>query len=83
MDLRPFLRIQNDAWLNALRDKLAEDILANVMTTSFSHVGKSGTQQVQVNTADLANQLAEVLMERDIGGASAQAPVRMTLARIC
>lgn len=80
-DLRPFLRLQSDEWLAALRDKLAEDLLANKRTTSFSYVGKSGTTQAEVDTAELASQLADVLMARDIDDAAEQAPARCTVAR--
>lgn len=80
-DLRPFLRLQSDAWLISLRDKLAEDLLANQRTTSFAYVGKSGTTETQVPTAELATMLADVLMERNVQGAGAQSPTRMTIAR--
>lgn len=80
-DLRPFLRIQSDAWLIALRDKLSEDLLSNSRTTSFSYTGKAGAQELQVPTADLANHLADVLSEKNIEGAGARAATRMTIAR--
>lgn len=79
--MRPFLRLQSDAWLISLRDKLAEDLLANQRTTSFAYVGKSGTTDLQVPTAELANMLADVLMERNIEGAATKAATRMTVAR--
>lgn len=80
-DLRGFLRLQTDAWLISLRDKLAEDLLANRRTTSFSYVGKSGTSEAEVPTADIASQLADILVERNVQGAGVQAPTRMTIAR--
>lgn len=80
-DIRAFFRLQSDAWLIALRDKVADDILANKRTTSFSYVGKAGTSQAEIPTADLANQLADILTEKNIQGAGESAPTRMTLAR--
>lgn len=78
-DFRTFLRLMSDDWLTALRDRVAEDILARTRTTSFSYVGKSGTTELEIPTPALAQQLAEVLGERGIGGA--QPVTRMTLAR--
>lgn len=80
-NLRPFLRIQTDAWLILLRDKLAADILANVKFVSLSLGGKSVGQQEAVPTLTLASQLGEVLAERDIMPVGISAPVRMTVAR--
>lgn len=80
-NLRPFLRIQTDAWLILLRDKLAADILANVKYVSLSLGGKAVGQQEAVPTLTLASQLGEVLAERDILPVGISAPTRMTVAR--
>lgn len=79
-DLRQFLKLQSDDWLTALRDKLAADLLSNVQTTSVSLNGKTGGQSVHVPTADLAEQLADVLQERGLVP-SDYTRTRLTLAR--
>jgi hypothetical protein len=78
-DIRGFLDLMTDDWLIAMRDKLAEAILANNRTTSFSYVGKSGTSNYEIATADLAQQLSDVFRARGIGGVAPQ--TRMTAAR--
>lgn len=65
-DIRQFLRLQTNDYLEAMRDKVAADLLANVQTTSFSLNGKTGAQAVHVPVADLAEQLTQVLSERGI-----------------
>lgn len=80
-DLRPFLRLQSDEYLTALRDKLAEDLLSNALETSFSLNGKSSGKTVHVPVADLASQLTEVLEERGLVPSGAEPTPRMTLAR--
>lgn len=80
-DLRPFLRLQDNAYLEELRDKLAEDLLANVKTTSFTLNGKSGGQETHVPVPDLAAALTEVLEERGLVPAGNEPTARMTLAR--
>jgi hypothetical protein len=80
-DIRPFLRLQSDDWLTALRDKLASDLLANVRYTAITLNGKTTAQDTQFQTAEMAKQLAEVLIERGLQGAAYIAPTRTTLAR--
>lgn len=82
-DLRPFLRLQTDDWLTALRDKVAEDLLANVLTTSFSLNGKASGQTVHVPLDRLAEALTEVLEERGLIPAGNERTARMTVARFC
>ncbi len=80
-DLRPFLRLQSDDWLTALRDKVADDLLRNVRYTAITLNGKTTAQENQFQTGELARQLADVLIERGLQGDSYVAPTRMTLAR--
>lgn len=80
-DLRPFFRLQSNDYLEALRDKIAADLLSNVQTTSVSLNGKTGSQMVHVGIADLASQLADVLQERGLIPSGSVATPRMTLAR--
>jgi len=80
-DIRPFLRLQTNAWLTALRDKLATDITNNVVYTSLSFAGKAVGQQEAMNTIALAQQLADVLVERGQEGSDYKAKDRMTVAR--
>lgn len=65
-DIRQFLRLQSNDYLEAMRDKVAADLLANVQTTSFSLNGKTGAQAVHVPLSDLAEQLTQVLSERGL-----------------
>jgi hypothetical protein len=80
-DLRPFLRLQSDPWLEALRDKLAADLLANVKTTSVSLNGKANSQETHVAVADLAEQLTTVLEERGLIPGEAATTHRMGVVR--
>lgn len=80
-DLRPFLRLQSNDWLEALRDKLAEDLLANVKTTSVSLNGKASGQETHVPIDVLAEHLTAVLEERGLIPGDASQTVRMTLPR--
>lgn len=80
-DLRPFLRLQSDGWLESLRDKLAEDLLANLKVTSFTINGRSGGQESHVPVDRLAEALTAVLEERGLIPSGNATTVRMTVAR--
>lgn len=80
-DLRPFLRLQSDDYLEALRDKLSEELLSNVKTTSVSINGKSSGQETHVPIAELAQHLTEILEERGLIPAGNAKTVRMTVPR--
>lgn len=81
MDARPFLRLQSDDYLTAMRDKVAEQLLANVQITTLSINGKSGAQSPHIPVISLANQLTEILEERGLGPDGHEPKPRMTLAR--
>ena len=80
-DVKPFLRLQSATWLNSLKTKVEDAIMANVEYTSMSMGGKSFGRGREIKTSLLAKQLAEVLVERDLGGSDYVAPTRMTVAR--
>ena len=78
-DLKPFLRIQSDAWLLSLRDRVADAVLKNATTISFSNSGQSATMDKVMNVPELSIQLTEVLIEKSL--VTGTKPVRTTLAR--
>jgi hypothetical protein len=78
-NVKAFLLLQSNDWLTALRDKVAEDLLANRLETSMSLNGKSSGQQTHVPIADLSEALAEVLVQRGLEDTDLDPPARMTL----
>ena len=78
-NVKPFLRIQSDAWLLTLRDKVADAILNNSVTIAFSNSSQSGTKQMVMNPAELSAQLTDVLIEKSL--VSGTKSTRMTFAR--
>jgi hypothetical protein len=78
-DVRPFLRLQSDAWLLTLKDRVADAILQNYVTIAFSNSGQSGTKQVVMPPVELSSQLVDVLIEKSL--VSGTATTRMTFAR--
>ncbi len=81
VDIKAFLRLQTDAWLMQLRDKVAADLLENVEYTALNFAGKSVGQRQRVSTARLAAQLAEILVERDLAPTGHNPQPQMTIAR--
>ena len=81
MKIKKFLRLQTDSYLTTLRDKVATDLSDNVEYTSLTMAGKSVSQRNMVKTVDLADALADVLVERNLQGSDYKAPTRMTKAR--
>lgn len=78
-NVKPFLRIQSDAWLLTLRDKVADALLSNAVTIAFSNSGQSGTKQMVMSPVELSAQLTDVLIEKSL--VSGTATTRQTLAR--
>jgi len=78
-DLRPFLRLQTDAYLNTLKSRVGDSVLQGAVTTSFSNSGQSGTKELVLPTAELSAQLTDVLHEK--GLVTGTKPNRMTFAR--
>ena len=78
-NVKPFLRLQSDAWLLTLRDKVADAILNNSVTVDFSNSSQSGTKQMVMNPAELSAQLTDVLIEKSL--VSGTKSTRMTFAR--
>ena len=78
-DLRPFLRLQSDAWLLTLKDRVAEAVLNNSVTIAFSNSSQSGTKETVMNTVELSSQLTDVLIEKSL--VTGTATTRMTFAR--
>ena len=81
MKLRNFLRLQTDTYLTTLRDKLSSDISSNVEYTSLSMGNKSTSTRQMVKVDQLAEDLAEVLIERGLQGSDYAKKTRMTRAR--
>ena len=81
MNIRKFLRLQTDGYLTTLRDAISSDLSANVEYTSLSMSGKSVSQKTMVRTVELADALADVLIERGLQGSDYEAKTRMTRAR--
>ena len=67
-NIRQFLRLQTDTWLTTLRDTVATAIVDNVEYTALNVGGKSVGQRRSIPTAELAEALADVLTERNLGG---------------
>lgn len=78
-DVRPFLRLQSNAWLNTLKDRVADSLLQGAVNVSFSNSSQSGTKELVLPTAELSAQLTDVLHEK--GLVSGTKPTRMTFAR--
>lgn len=78
-NVKPFLRLQSDAWLLTLRDKVADAILNNSVTIAFSNSSQSGTKQMVMNPVELSAQLTDVLIEKSL--VSGTKSTRMTFAR--
>lgn len=78
-DIRPFLRLQTDAWLQTLQARVSDAVLQGAVTTSFSNSGQSGSKELVLPTAELASQLTDVLIEKEI--VTGTASTRMTFAR--
>ena len=78
-DVRPFLRLQTDEWLLTLKSRVAEAILANATTVSFSNSSQSGSKQVVLPPAELSAQLTDVLIEKSL--VTGTKTTRMTFAR--
>jgi hypothetical protein len=78
-NVKPFLRLQSDAWLLTLRDKVADAILNNSVTIGFSNSSQSGTKQIVMSPAELSVQLTDVLIEKSL--VSGTKSTRMTFAR--
>lgn len=78
-DLRPFLRLQSDTWLNTLKQRVADAVLSGAVTTSFTNASQSGSREQVLPTAELSAQLTDVLFEK--GLVSGAKPSRMTFAR--
>ena len=82
-DLKAFLRLQTDAWLLELRDKVASDLAKNVSYTNLSMGGnKNVSQQQLVKVEQLASDLAIVIVERGLQGTEYKAPTRLSVGRI-
>ena len=81
MNLRLFLRLQTDTYLENLRDSIATDLSENREYISISLGGKSSSMKKMVNTVKLATALAEVLLERNLGGSDYKEMERMTHVR--
>ena len=78
-DLRPFLRLQSDAWLTTLQERVADAILQNSVTIAFSNSSQSGSKQVVMNPVELSSQLTDVHIEKSL--LTGTATTRMTFAR--
>lgn len=78
-NVKPFLRLQSDAWLLSLRDRVADAILNNSITIGFSNSSQSGTKEKVMNPVELSAQLTDVLIEKSL--VSGTKSTRMTFAR--
>jgi hypothetical protein len=78
-NIKPFLRLQTDAWLLTLKDRVADAILNNSVTIAFSNSSQSGTKQVVMPPAELSAQLTDVLIEKSL--VSGTATTKQTFAR--
>lgn len=78
-NIKPFLRLQSDAWLLTLKDRVADAILNNSVTIAFSNSSQSGTKQVVMPPAELSSQLTDVLIEKSL--VSGTATTKQTFAR--
>jgi hypothetical protein len=78
-DITAFLKLQSDAWLLTLKDRVADAILAGSVTVSFSNASQSGSQELVLPTDELANQLTTVLIDKSL--VTGTKPARMTFAR--
>lgn len=78
-NVKPFLRLQTDAWLLSLKDRVADAILNNSVTIGFSNSSQSGTKQVVMPPAELSAQLTDVLIEKSL--VSGTKTTRQTFAR--
>jgi len=65
-DVRPFLRLQTDDWLLLLKSRVAQAILDNSTTVSFSNSSQSGSKQTVLPPAELSAQLTDVLIEKSL-----------------
>ena len=78
-NIKPFLRLQTDAWLLTLKDRVGDAILNNSVTIAFSNSSQSGTKQVVMPPAELSAQLTDVLIEKSL--VSGTATTKQTFAR--
>jgi hypothetical protein len=78
-NIKPFLRLQSDAWLLTLKDRVADAILNNSVTIAFSNSSQSGTKQVVMPPAELSAQLTDVLIEKSL--VSGTVTTKQTFAR--
>ena len=78
-DFRPFLRLQSDTWLGALKTTVANAISTNQYYTTLSVGGKSFSKEREVMTVTLAQQLSDVLSERGLEGSDYVAPTSSTV----
>ena len=79
-DITAFLKLQEDAYLLTLKERVADAILAGSATTSFSNASQSGSQELVMPTDELAAQLTAVLIEKGLANGATK-PTRMTFAR--
>jgi len=78
-DITAFLKLQSDAWLLTLKDRVSDAILAGSVTVSFSNASQSGSQELVLPTDELASQLTTVLIDKSL--VTGTKPARMTFAR--
>ena len=78
-DFRPFLRLQSDSYLTALKSTVGAAISTNQYYTTLAVGGKSFSKEREVLTVSLAAQLATVLIERGLEGDDYLAPTSTTV----
>lgn len=78
-DVRAFLRLQTDAYLLTLKERVADAVLSGSVNVSFSNASQSGTRELVLPTAEMAAQLTDILHEKSL--VTGTKPVRMTVAR--
>lgn len=80
--IQQFLRTLSDDEIIVIRDKIKESLLENVRTTSVSVNGKSWSEGLHIEIAELARQLVPILEEREIDLPEGYVPTqRLSLAR--
>ena len=79
--IRKFLRLQTDAFLLQMKTTISNNLATNREYSSLSMSGKSVSQRTMVKTVELAESLADVLIERGLQGSDYKAKTRMTRVR--
>ena len=81
MNIRKFLRLQTDSYLTTMKITISDNLASNREYSSLSMSGKSVSQRPTVKTIELADALADVLIERGLQGGDYKAKTRMTRVR--